>query len=96
MVVKRFYHEICRRPTDQREVILEFENFRYMNFWEFETMLLASNHTRYGGEEYEEAFLIYFCSEKEILPFHLLNRNFALSLYLITEKPNQFQKNYTI
>ena len=40
--------------------ILEFENFRYMNFWEFETMLLASNHTRYGGEEYEEAFLIYF------------------------------------
>ena len=26
-----------------------------MNFWEFETMLLASNHNCYGGEEYEEA-----------------------------------------
>ena len=26
-----------------------------MNFQEFETMLLASNHNCYGGEEYEEA-----------------------------------------
>ena len=26
-----------------------------MNYGEFETMLLASNYTRYGGEEYEEA-----------------------------------------
>ena len=26
-----------------------------MNFREFEMMLLASNYTRYGGEEYEEA-----------------------------------------
>ena len=42
--MKRFYHE--------------FENLRiiiYVNFWEFETMLLASNYIRYGGEEYEEA-----------------------------------------
>ena len=26
-----------------------------MNFRELETMLLASNHNCYGGEEYEEA-----------------------------------------
>ena len=25
-----------------------------MNFQKLKTMLLASNHTRYGGEEYEE------------------------------------------
>ena len=27
-----------------------------MNFQKLKTMLLASNHTRYGGEEYEETY----------------------------------------
>ena len=34
------------------------ENLRicfYVNFQELGAMLLASNHNRYGGEEYEEA-----------------------------------------
>lgn len=33
-----------------------------MNFMEFDTMLLASNHIRYGGVEYEEA--TYGCRGK--------------------------------